>query len=154
LWHAPRPDSAAPNIKAGRMRRSARTAAEIRVMGLLRDRLGPSVSCRRGDRRYSEMDIKPTILDAVGNTPLVRLNKVVPKGAATVLVKCEFMNPTGSIKDRMALHILNESEKMGKIKPGGTIVENTSGNTGLGVAMWAAVKGYRCVFTMPDKMSL
>jgi cystathionine beta-synthase len=100
------------------------------------------------------MDIKATILDAVGNTPLVRLNKVVPPGAATVLVKCEFMNPTGSIKDRMALHILNESEKRGLIKPGCTIVENTSGNTGLGVAMWAAVKGYRCVFTMPDKMSL
>ncbi len=104
------------------------------------------------------MQTKPgpmnTILDAVGQTPLVKLNKVVPPGAATVLVKCEFMNPTGSIKDRMALHILNESEKRGLFKPGATIVENTSGNTGLGVAMWAAVKGYRCVFTMPDKMSL
>ena len=100
------------------------------------------------------MDIKNDILAAVGNTPLVRLNKVVDKGCATVLVKCEYMNPTGSIKDRMALHILNESEKQGLIKRGGTIVENTSGNTGLGVAMWAAVRGYRCVFTMPDKMSL
>jgi cystathionine beta-synthase len=100
------------------------------------------------------MNIKATILEAVGNTPLVRLNKVVPKGAATVLVKCEHMNPTGSIKDRMAAHILNEAEKTGQIKPGCTIVENTSGNTGLGVAMWAAVKGYRCVFTMPDKMSV
>jgi cystathionine beta-synthase len=78
----------------------------------------------------------------------------VPPGAATVLVKCEFMNPTGSIKDRMAVHILNESEKRGLIKPGATIVENTSGNTGQGVAMWAAAKGYRCVFTMPDKMSM
>ncbi|MBS0186638.1 MAG: cysteine synthase family protein, partial [Planctomycetes bacterium] len=94
------------------------------------------------------------ILDAVGNTPLVRLNKVVPPNSATVLVKCEYMNPTGSIKDRMAVHILNESEKQGLIKPGATIVENTSGNTGQGVAMWAAVRGYRCVFTMPDKMSL
>ncbi len=100
------------------------------------------------------MRIFPDILAAVGGTPLVKLNKVVPSGAATVLVKCEYMNPTGSIKDRMAVHILNESEKQGLIKPGATIVENTSGNTGQGVAMWAAVKGYRCVFTMPDKMSL
>ncbi|MEX2217294.1 MAG: pyridoxal-phosphate dependent enzyme [Phycisphaerales bacterium] len=100
------------------------------------------------------MRIKNTILDAVGNTPLVKLNKIVPPGSATVLVKCEYMNPTGSIKDRMAMYILDEAEKRGEIRPGGTIVENTSGNTGLGVAMWAAVKGYRCVFTMPDKMSL
>ena len=99
------------------------------------------------------MDIKPTILDAIGQTPLVRLNKVVPRGAATVLAKCEYMNPTGSIKDRMAAYILDEAAKAGRIRPGCTIVENTSGNTGLGVAMWAAVKGYRCVFTMPDKMS-
>ncbi len=100
------------------------------------------------------LNFKNTILDAVGNTPLVRLNKVALPGSATVLVKCEYMNPTGSIKDRMALHILNEAEKAGKVRPGGTIVENTSGNTGLGVAMWAAVKGYKCVFTMPDKMSI
>ncbi|MBL8875176.1 MAG: pyridoxal-phosphate dependent enzyme [Phycisphaerae bacterium] len=99
-------------------------------------------------------NISANILDAVGSTPLVRLNKVVGPDAATVLVKCEYMNPTGSIKDRMAVHILNESEKQGLIKPGATIVENTSGNTGQGVAMWAAVRGYRCVFTMPDKMSL
>jgi len=99
------------------------------------------------------MPFAPSILDAVGNTPLVRLNKVVGPNDATVLVKCEYMNPTGSIKDRMAVHILNESEKLGLLKPGGTIVENTSGNTGQGVAMWACVKGYRCVFTMPDKMS-
>lgn len=100
------------------------------------------------------MDVRATILDAVGSTPMVRLNKVVPPGSASVLVKCEHLNPTGSIKDRMALHILNEAEARGEVRPGGTIVENTSGNTGLGVAMWAAVKGYRCVFTMPDKMSV
>lgn len=101
------------------------------------------------------MAIFNSILDAVGRTPLVRLNKVVdPAKDAAVLVKCEYMNPTGSIKDRMAVHVLNEAEKQGKIKPGGTIVENTSGNTGQGVAMWAAVKGYKCVFTMPDKMSI
>lgn len=100
------------------------------------------------------MQTKNNILEAIGNTPLVRLNKVTAKNSATVYVKCEFMNPTGSIKDRMANHIISEAEKSGALKPGGTIVENTSGNTGLGVAMAAAVKGYRCVFTMPDKMSL
>lgn len=100
------------------------------------------------------MQVKNNILEAVGDTPLVKLNKVVDARCATVLVKCEHMNPTGSIKDRMAMHILDEAEKRGQIRPGATIVENTSGNTGLGVAMWAAVRGYRCVFTMPDKMSL
>ncbi len=93
------------------------------------------------------------ILEAIGNTPLVKLNKVVDKSCATVLVKCEFMNPTGSIKDRMAAYIIEGAERSGDLKPGGTIVENTSGNTGLGAAMTAAVKGYRAVFTMPDKMS-
>jgi len=99
--------------------------------------------------RYHE-----TILSAIGDTPLVKLRKIVPRNAATVLVKCEYMNPAGSIKDRMALYIIEKAEKAGILKPGGTIVENTSGNTGLGVAMAAAVKGYRCIFTMPDKMSL
>ncbi len=99
------------------------------------------------------MEYKANVLEAIGNTPLIKLNKVVDDKCATVLAKCEFMNPTGSIKDRMARHIIEVVEKSGKLKPGGTIVENTSGNTGLGVAMVAAVKGYRCVFTMPDKMS-
>lgn len=94
-----------------------------------------------------------TILDAIGNTPLVRLNKVVPPGAATVYAKCEFMNPAGSIKDRMAWHIIRRAEQEGLLKPGGTIVENTSGNTGMGAAMVAAARGYHAVFTMPDKMS-
>lgn len=100
------------------------------------------------------MKVHATILDAIGRTPLVRLNKVVPKGAATVLAKCEHLNPTGSIKDRMAHYMVEQAEKAGLLKPGGTIVENTSGNTGQGLAMAAAVKGYRCIFTMPDKMSL
>lgn len=99
------------------------------------------------------MKYKQNILEAIGNTPLVKLNKVVPPNSATVLVKCEFLNPTGSVKDRLALHVINDAEKRGLLKPGGTIVENTSGNTGLALAMVAAVKGYRCVFTMPDKMS-
>ena len=99
------------------------------------------------------MSFHENILSAIGDTPLVKLNKLVGPNDATVLVKCEFMNPGGSIKDRMALHILNKAERDGLLKPGGTIVENTSGNTGMGVALAAAVKGYRCIFTMPDKMS-
>lgn len=93
------------------------------------------------------------ILEGIGQTPLVKLNKVVPPNCGTVLVKCEFMNPAGSIKDRMAYYIIEQAEKSGALKPGGVIVENTSGNTGLGLAMTAAVKGYKCIFTMPDKMS-
>ena len=99
------------------------------------------------------MKAHDNILEAIGSTPLVRLRRVVPDGGATVYVKCEFMNPAGSVKDRMAAYIIEQAEKRGDLKPGGTIVENTSGNTGMGVAMAAAVKGYRCVFTMPDKMS-
>ena len=100
------------------------------------------------------MDFHTNILSAIGRTPLVKLSRIVEPGDATVLVKCEFMNPGGSIKDRMALHILERAEREGLLKPGGTIVENTSGNTGMGVALCAAVMGYRCIFTMPDKMSM
>jgi len=100
------------------------------------------------------MDIHDNILSAIGHTPLVKLQRMVGPDDATVLVKCEFMNPGASIKDRMALYIIEKAEREGKLKPGGTIVENTSGNTGMGVALAAAVKGYKCIFTMPDKMSL
>lgn len=93
------------------------------------------------------------VLTAIGHTPLVRLQKLAGPEDATVLVKLEYMNPGGSIKDRMAVHIIEKAERAGLLRPGGTIVENTSGNTGVGVAMAAAVKGYRCIFTMPDKMS-
>jgi len=99
------------------------------------------------------MNLKPNILAGIGRTPLVKLNKVVPKDAAEVWLKCEYLNPSGSIKDRMAVYIIEQAEKAGLLKPGGVIVENTSGNTGQAVAMAAAVKGYRCIFTMPDKMS-
>src|SRR5574341_2426209 len=99
------------------------------------------------------MSYHENVLAAIGHTPLVRLQKVVDPEGATVLAKLEFMNPGGSIKDRMAIHIIEKAEKAGLLRPGGTIVENTSGNTGVAVAMAAAVKGYRCVFTMPDKMS-
>ena len=95
----------------------------------------------------------PTLLELVGNTPLVRLQNVVPDDAATVLGKLEFLNPGGSIKDRIAITMVEAAEREGKLKPGGTIVEPTSGNTGTGLAIVAALKGYRCIFTMPDKMS-
>lgn len=94
-----------------------------------------------------------TILDAIGHTPLIKLNKVTEGIAATVLLKAEGLNPGGSVKDRPALYMLEQAEKAGLIKPGATIIEPTSGNTGIGLAMAAAVKGYRCIFVMPDKMS-
>jgi len=99
------------------------------------------------------MSYHENVLSAIGRTPLVKLQKVVGPEDATVLAKLEFMNPGGSIKDRMALHIIEKAEKAGLLRKGGTIVENTSGNTGVAVALAAAVKGYRCIFTMPDKMS-
>jgi cystathionine beta-synthase len=99
------------------------------------------------------MHIVPDILKAIGNTPLVKLKRIVGENSATVLAKVEFMNPGGSIKDRMALYIIEDAEKNGLLKPGGTIVENTSGNTGIGVAIIAAIKGYKAIFTIPDKMS-
>jgi cystathionine beta-synthase len=99
------------------------------------------------------MSIHDSVLSAIGHTPLVKLSKLAGPDAATVLVKLEYLNPGGSIKDRMALHILEKAEKAGLLRRGGTIVENTSGNTGVAIAMFAAVRGYRCVFTMPDKMS-
>jgi len=95
-----------------------------------------------------------SILDTIGQTPLVRLNRIVFGNAAcTVLAKVEFFNPAGSIKDRIGLSIIESAEKAGLLKPGGTIVEATSGNTGAGLALAASVKGYKCVFVMPDKMS-
>ncbi len=99
------------------------------------------------------MSYHETVLTAIGHTPLVKLQKLTGPDDATVLAKLEYLNPGGSIKDRMALHILDKAEKAGLLRRGGTVVENTSGNTGSAVAMWAAVRGYRCVFTMPDKMS-
>ncbi|MCA9522427.1 MAG: cystathionine beta-synthase [Myxococcales bacterium] len=97
--------------------------------------------------------IQKNILECIGDTPLVRLNRVVGRNSATVLAKLEFMNPGMSVKDRMALYIIEEAERAGDLGPGSVIVENTSGNTGVGVALCAAIKGYRCIFTMPDKMS-
>jgi cystathionine beta-synthase len=93
------------------------------------------------------------ILEAIGNTPLVKLNRIGRDVAADIYVKCEYMNPAGSMKDRMTLNLIEQAESRGEIAPGGTIVEATSGNTGAGLAMISAVRGYQCVFVMPDKMS-
>src|SRR5882762_6330030 len=97
--------------------------------------------------------LRANVLEAVGNTPLVRLNRMAKGVAATIAVKVEAMNPGRSVKDRIGLAMVEEAERKGLLKPGGTIVEPTSGNTGVALALVAAVKGYRCIFTIPDKMS-
>lgn len=99
------------------------------------------------------MRIAESVLDLVGNTPLVRLNRVTEGLACTVLVKVEYVNPGGSSKDRIATRIIDAAEREGKLAPGGTIVEPTSGNTGIGLALVAQQRGYRCVFVCPDKVS-
>ncbi len=97
--------------------------------------------------------VYPNVLELVGNTPIVRLDRVSRDVPGTILAKLEFLNPGGSNKDRIGLAMIEAAERDGKLKPGGTIVEPTSGNTGVGLAIAAAQKGYRCVFVMPDKMS-
>ena len=95
----------------------------------------------------------PTVLDLVGDTPIVRLERLAPHGHARLLAKLEYLNPGGSVKDRIGLSMIEAAEREGKLRPGGTIVEPTSGNTGVGLALAAAQKGYRLIFVMPDKMS-
>src|SRR5512147_814432 len=94
------------------------------------------------------------VLDLIGNTPLVKLNRVAPEASAEVWAKLEGFNPGGSVKDRPALAMIEDAEKKGTLRKGMTIVEPTSGNTGIGLAMVAAVKGYRIVLTMPESMSM
>ncbi len=100
-------------------------------------------------------DVRPidSVLEAVGRTPLVRLSRVTRGIRTPVLAKAEQLNPGGSVKDRIGLAIIEAYERSGELKPGGTIVEGTSGNTGVGLAIAAAIRGYRCIFTIPDKMS-
>ncbi len=98
--------------------------------------------------------IAASVLDLIGNTPLVRLNKLPKPGGATVLAKVESLNPGGSVKDRIAVSMVDDAERRGLLKPGSTLVEPTSGNTGIGLAMVAAVRGYRLILTMPDDMSV
>src|SRR3954452_6107415 len=95
----------------------------------------------------------PGVLDLVGGTPIVRLDRISGAVPGTILAKLEYLNPGGSNKDRIGIAMIEAAERAGKLRPGGTIVEPTSGNTGVGLAMAAALKGYRCVFVMPDKMS-
>jgi cystathionine beta-synthase len=99
------------------------------------------------------MKFASTILETIGNTPLVKLNRIAQDHKPLVLAKLEYFNPGGSVKDRIGITMIEEAERDGRLKPGGTIIENTSGNTGMGLALAAAIKGYRCIFTMPDKMS-
>ena len=94
-----------------------------------------------------------SILEVIGNTPLIKINKLNPNPKVLMLIKSEFLNPGGSIKDRIAPLMVEKAEKEGKLKKDGTIVEPTSGNTGVGLALVAAIKGYKTVFVMPDKMS-
>src|SRR4026207_1704441 len=93
------------------------------------------------------------ILEIIGNTPMVRLNRVGRGLRPILLAKLEYLNPGGSVKDRIGLRMLEAAEKEGSIQPGGTVIEGTSGNTGMGLALACAIKGYQCIFTMPDKMS-
>jgi cystathionine beta-synthase len=95
----------------------------------------------------------PTVLDLIGNTPLVRLQRLGRRDGPLLLAKLEFLNPGGSVKDRIGLRMIELAEEEGKLQPGGTIVEPTSGNTGVGLAIGAALKGYRCIFVMPDKIA-
>ncbi|GAB4158094.1 MAG: cystathionine beta-synthase [Candidatus Promineifilaceae bacterium] len=102
---------------------------------------------------FQKMEVFNNIVETIGNTPLVRINSVAADLPCTVLAKVEFFNPGGSVKDRIGFPIIEDAERSGRLKPGGTIVESTSGNTGVGLAIAAAIKGYKTIFVMPDKMS-
>ena len=140
------------------MKKSRRALANARRSATAADAMAIAPIDRARARIIdAEAPLKPicdTILDAIGNTPMVRINHItrgiVP---ATVLAKLETFNPGNSIKDRMAVRMIEDAEKSGLLKPGGTIIEGTSGNTGMGLAIAAVVKGYKCIFTTTDKQS-
>lgn len=96
---------------------------------------------------------RANVLEAIGNIPIIKLNSVANEVESEIYVKLEYMNPGGSVKDRIGSYMMDQAVKEGKIKPGGTIIEGTSGNTGVGLAMWAAINGYRCIFVLADKQS-
>ena len=96
---------------------------------------------------------KSNIIDAIGDTPIVKLNNIANHVESEIYVKLEYLNPGGSVKDRIGVYMLNQAVKEGKIKPGGTIIEGTSGNTGVGLALWAIVNNYKCIFVLADKQS-
>src|SRR5688572_18327765 len=106
-----------------------------------------------GPLKETAMPVLDSFLDAMGDTPLVRLRAVARGVKPTILAKLEMLNPGGSVKDRIGIRMIEAAEREGLLKPGGTIVEPTSGNTGHGLAIAAAIRGYRCIFVMPDKMS-
>src|SRR6185295_4135782 len=107
----------------------------------------PASPIMRNERPYD------SVLDTICWTPMIRLSKVTRGTRTPILAKAEFFNPGGSLKDRIGLPIVEAAERDGTLRPGGTIVEATSGNTGIGLAIAAALRGYKCIFTMPDKMS-
>src|SRR4029450_5846703 len=132
----------------------------LSISSSIRSRLRPLTPLKTTARRVLFITLSkemareyPTVLDLVGHTPLARLQRIVPEGAATVLAKLEWISPGGSVKDRIGIKLIEKAEREGKLKPGGTIIEPTSGNTGVGLAIAAAIKGYHCIFVMPDKMS-
>ena len=98
--------------------------------------------------------VYPNIVAAVGNTPLIKLNRIASGLEANIYVKCEFFNPLASVKDRIGVAMIEAAEKDGRLKPGGIVVEPTSGNTGIALAFVCASKGYRCILTMPETMSM
>src|SRR5690348_9928436 len=155
---------------APRRRSRRRTMRRLRPAQAPRPRARTRASAPRGRRRRCPFRSRwcswlpplrfrpvsreyPSILELVGATPIVRLDKLSPRGGGQILAKLEYLNPGGSVKDRIGLPMIEAAEREGKLKSGGTIVEPTSGNTGVGLAIAAAVKGYRCIFVMPDKMS-
>ena len=99
-------------------------------------------------------NVANSVLDLIGNTPMVKLKKIVDKDMAEIYAKLEFFNPGGSVKDRICLSMIEDAEKNGRLKPGGIVIEPTSGNTGIGLAMICAVKGYKCILAMPESMSV
>jgi cysteine synthase A len=105
-------------------------------------------------RVREDLKASENILESIGNTPLVKLKKMSEPGSAEIFAKLELLNPAGSVKDRIALAMVEDAEKRGMLKPGATIIEPTSGNTGIGLAMVSAVRGYKCILTMPETMSL
>ncbi|SCL19377.1 cystathionine beta-synthase [Micromonospora rhizosphaerae] len=113
----------------------------------------PAATGGAGGEGHNEVQYYDNVVELIGNTPLVRLRNVTEGIQATVLAKVEYVNPGGSVKDRIALRMVEDAEKAGILKPGGTIVEPTSGNTGVGLALVAQLKGYKCVFVCPDKVS-
>jgi cystathionine beta-synthase len=113
----------------------------------------PEISCNFDSSKCNSAMIYNSIIDTIGNTPMVRLNKLAKDIKGEVLVKVEYFNPGNSMKDRMAIKMVEDAEKAGLLKPGGTLIEGTSGNTGMGLALVAVAKGYKCIFTMADKQS-